>query len=49
MAHTFSNLLYHIVWSTKDREPLLKKEIKPRIYSYMRTIRNKEGANLLFN
>ena len=48
MSHTFSNLLFHLVWSTKNREPYIKKEIKPRLHSYMRTIIEGEGAKLLF-
>lgn len=48
MSHTFSNLLFHLVWSTKNREPLIKKEIKHRLHSSIRTIIEREGANLLF-
>ncbi len=48
MSHTFSNFLYHIVWSTKNREPLIRKELKPRVHGYIRTVVNAEGANLLF-
>ena len=33
---------------TKNREPLIKKEIKHRLHSYIRTIIEREGANLLF-
>ena len=29
-------LFYHIVWSTKNREPLLTPEIEPIIYGYLR-------------
>ena len=48
MSHTFSNLLFHLVWPTKDIKPLIKKEIKHRLHSYIRTIIEQEGANLLF-
>lgn len=48
MGHTCSNLLAHCVWSTKHREPLIKKELKPRLNSYMRSVIEKEGAKLLF-
>ncbi len=48
MSHTFSNLLFHVVWSTKNREPLIKKEIKPRLNSYLRSVIESEGAKLLF-
>lgn len=48
MTHTFSNLLFHLVWSTKNREPFIRKEIKARLHSYMRTVIETEGAKLLF-
>ena len=48
MAHTCSNLLCHFVWSTKNREPFIKNEIKPRLNSYTRTVIEREGAKLLF-
>ena len=35
MAHTFTNLLTHIVFSTKDRQPWLNAEIKPRLFAYL--------------
>lgn len=35
MAHTFTNLLTHIVFSTKGREPWLNGEIKPRLLPYL--------------
>ena len=37
-----------MVWSTKNRKPLIKKELKPRLHGYLRTVVNAEGANLLF-
>ncbi len=49
MAHAFTNFLYHLVWSTKNREPLIKKELKPRLNSYLRTTIKNEGANLFIN
>jgi REP element-mobilizing transposase RayT len=48
MSHTYSNLLFHVVWSTKDRIPFIKNEVKPRLHSYMRTVIEREGAKLLF-
>jgi hypothetical protein len=35
MAHTYSNLLVHALFSTKDRAPLLDAELKPQLFSYM--------------
>ena len=48
MTHTFSNLLFHLIWSTKGREPWISKEIKPRLNSYIRSVVEAEGAKLLF-
>ena len=35
MAGTFSSLLYHIVFSTKDRRPTLQKESLGRLHEYL--------------
>ena len=35
MAHTYSNLLVHAFFSTKDRRPGLGAELKPELFSYM--------------
>lgn len=35
MAHTYSNILVHALFSTKDRTPLLDAELKPELFSYM--------------
>lgn len=35
MPHTYTNLLYHIVFSTKERYPFITKESKPRLYDYV--------------
>lgn len=48
MSHAASNLLCHLVWSTKHRAPFIKKDIKIRFHSYIRTLTEKEGVNVLF-
>jgi len=35
MANTCTSLHFHIVFSTKNREPLLRQEIEPRVWSYL--------------
>lgn len=35
MAHTFTNLLTHIITSTKDRLPLIDEELKPQLLPYL--------------
>ena len=35
MSGSFTALFYHIVFSTKDRRPLLHRETAPRIHEYL--------------
>ena len=35
MAQSFSNMLVHIVFGTKNREPWLKQEVSRELYSYL--------------
>ena len=35
MAHTFTNLLSHVIFSTKDRKPTIDLELKPQLLAYM--------------
>ena len=35
MAHTFTNLLTHAIFSTKDRAPLLDAELTTKMVPYM--------------
>jgi REP-associated tyrosine transposase len=32
---SYTNLLYHIVYGTKDRLPLITKELRPRLHEYL--------------
>ncbi len=47
MARTYANLIYHIVFSTKNRDPLIKPELEVELYKYIGGIINGEGAILL--
>lgn len=38
MAHTFTNLLTHAIFSTKDRRPVIDRELKAQLFPYMRGI-----------
>jgi putative transposase len=50
MAHTYTNLLTHALFSTKDRQPLLRPEIKSDLYAYLGgIIANLKGKPLLIN
>jgi REP element-mobilizing transposase RayT len=35
MAHTFTNLLTHVVFSTSERRPFLSEAIRPDAHAYM--------------
>jgi len=35
MSRTFTNLLTHVIFSTKDREPTISNEIRPKLFAYL--------------
>jgi REP element-mobilizing transposase RayT len=35
MARTFTRLLVHVIFSTKERRPVIDSELKPRLLAYM--------------
>lgn len=44
MGHTYTNLLTHVIFSTKDRAPLITPELKSDLHAYMGgIIRKLEG------
>src|SRR5258706_15283251 len=50
MSDSYTNLLYHIVFSTKDRRPLITPEYQLRLYDYIGgTIRAVGGVSLELN
>jgi len=47
---SYTNLLYHVVFSTKERAPRLTEELRPRLWEYIGGIvRNMEGHLLAAN
>jgi REP element-mobilizing transposase RayT len=47
MPQSFAALHYHIIFSTKNREPFLDRALQPRLYEYVGGIlRNHNGALL---
>ena len=38
MGQSLSNLLTHIIFSTKNRQPHIRHDIEIRLYSYIRAI-----------
>ena len=50
MAHTFTHLLTHIVFSTKERRPLLDADLKARLFPYLGgIIPAHDGTALIIN
>lgn len=50
MSQSFTNLVYHIVFSTKDRQPLITEAYQARLYDYIGgTIRGLGGISLAIN
>ena len=47
MANTYTNLLVHIVFSTKNREPLIDAALQPELYHYIGGIIRGERGILL--
>lgn len=47
MAGTYTNLLYHLVFSTKNRLPLIAPTLQHDLYSYIGGIVRGEGGVLL--
>jgi REP element-mobilizing transposase RayT len=47
MAQSFSSILLHIVFSTKNREPLIMPGIEPELFSYMNKLYKVSGSPCL--
>ena len=47
MANTYSNLFYHIVFSTKGRVDLIDREIEARLWAYIGGIARKRNMTAL--
>ena len=47
MGHTFSNILNHIIFSTKDRLNLLSSETRKSVYAYLCGIAKAENCQII--
>jgi putative transposase len=45
--HSFNSLLVHCVWTTKNREPLLNRELRERLLPYLGGIARENGMKAL--
>jgi REP element-mobilizing transposase RayT len=47
MAHSYTNLIFHIIYATKERRPFIDDEFQPRLYDYTGgAIRGLKGTSL---
>lgn len=44
MPHSYVNLIYHIIFSTKDREPIITSAYQERLYEYIGGIIRAQGG-----
>jgi putative transposase len=50
VSQSYTNLIYHLIFSTKDRRPLITNVCEPRLYDYIGgTIRGLGGVSLALN
>ncbi|MBL8205281.1 MAG: IS200/IS605 family transposase [Blastocatellia bacterium] len=50
MSSSYTNLIYHIIFSTKDRRPIITDAYQSRLYDYLSgTIRGLGGISLALN
>ncbi len=46
MAHSLSKIILHVVFSTKDRENLIRESIRPRFHAYLTQIGRNMGCEV---
>ncbi|WP_224998344.1 transposase [Cesiribacter sp. SM1] len=47
MSHSFCQIFIHAVWTVKNREPLLRKEVRVELYSHITKRFKEEGIYLI--
>lgn len=47
MPVTYTNLVYHVVFSTKDRQPLIEDAVRERLYAYIGGVVRSHGGLLM--
>jgi putative transposase len=47
MANTYTSLHYHVVFSTKNRQPFLTEAVRDRLFAYLGGIARENGMNAL--
>jgi putative transposase len=47
MPQSLSKVIVHVIFSTKDREPWIGSDVRPRIHAYLATVCRNLGAELV--
>ena len=47
MANTYTSLHYHVVFSTKNRDPFLVETVRQRLFAYLGGIARENGMSAL--
>ncbi|MFA6916766.1 MAG: IS200/IS605 family transposase [Parachlamydiales bacterium] len=47
MTHSYRVHFFHLIWSTKQRRPLITKELQTRLYPYLGSIATNHNGRLL--
>ena len=47
MPQSLSKVIFHIIFSTKDREPWLGLDVRPRMHAYLATVCRDLGAEVV--
>jgi REP element-mobilizing transposase RayT len=47
MSQSLSKVILHVIFSTKDREPWLETDVRPRIHAYLATICRDLGSGFV--
>jgi len=47
MSHAYSKLIYHCIFSTKDRKPYLTNTLRDRVYAYIAGIIRQSRGHLI--
>ena len=47
MANTFTQLRYHCIWSTKNREPMIRPDIEERVWAIIAATGNRHELKVI--
>jgi putative transposase len=47
MAHSYVSSIFHVVFSTRERVPLIRADLQPRVWNYLAGIARNHGIHVL--